>query len=73
MKYAMIRTAVGLLLIAGYVVLFLTPVAEPLERYAPLSSLYVMLAGVVSIGVSLLLNRHARRRGESEPFPDLCF
>lgn len=68
MKYTVIKIAVGVLFVAGYVALFCTPLGQPLERFDHLSSLYVLVACIVS-GVSLLLNRIARKRGEPQPFP----
>lgn len=64
MKYTVIKIAVGVLFVAGYVALFCTPLGQPLERFDHLSSLYVLVACIVSVGVSLLLNRIARKRGE---------
>ena len=69
MKYTVIKIAVGVLFVAGYVALFCTPLGQPLEWFDHLSSLYVLVACIVSVGVSLLLNRIARKRGEPQPFP----
>lgn len=69
MKYTVIKIAVGVLFVAGYVALFCTPLGQPLERFDHLPSLYVLVACIVSVGVSLLLNRIARKRGEPQPFP----
>lgn len=69
MKYTVIKVAVGVLFVAGYVALFCTPLGQPLERFDHLSSLYVLVACIVSVGVSLLLNRIARKHGEPQPFP----
>ena len=38
MKYTVIKIAVGLLFVAGYVVLFCTPIGQPLERFDHLFS-----------------------------------
>ena len=40
MKYTVIKVAVGVLFVAGYVALFCTPLGQPLERFDHLSSLY---------------------------------
>lgn len=69
MKYTVIKIAVGVLFVAGYVALFCTPLGQPLERFDHLSSLYVVIACIVNVGVSLLLNRLADQRGEPQLFP----
>ena len=69
MKYTVIKIAVGVLFVAGYVALFCTPLGQPLERFDHLSSLYVVIAYIANVGVSLLLNRLADQRGEPQcPF-----
>ena len=37
MKYTVIKIAVGVLFVAGYVALFCTPLGQPLERFDHLS------------------------------------
>lgn len=64
MKYTVIKIAVGVLFVAGYVALFCTPLGQPLERFDHLSSLYIVIAYIANVGVSLLLNRLADQRGE---------
>lgn len=69
MKYTVIKIAVGLLFVAVYVALFCTPLGQPMEQFDHLSSLYVVIACIANVGVSLLLNRAADQRGDPQPFP----